>query len=246
MVCKLPWIAKQNWEHVLFLHWSLPNHVVEPFIPYPLTLHTFNEQAWITIVSFQAIESKFRFMPAWTAFPPFTQINVRTYVKLKHTEEKGVYFFSLNANNVVGVKGAAYFFGLPFNFIQTTFIDGRYSLSVSCRSKRKPDPFFSIKYNEQNNTSKINKNKLSEFLTERYCIFTVKDKTIIKIALSHKEWELKDVEAKLNVNEQRAENLDMMIPARLREKLINKQFIAHYSRYKQSKLHLYEKIGFIR
>lgn len=243
---KLPWIAQQNWEHVLFLHWPLPKHVVEPFIPYPFTLHTFNDRAWITIVSFQATGSKFRFMPGWTAIPPFTQINVRTYVKLRHTEEKGVYFFSLNANNVVGAKGAAFLFGLPFNFAQTIFSNDGHSLSVACKSKKKSDPFFSINYNEQNNTQKIKKNKQDKFLTEQYYILTVKDTTVIKIPLSHKKWELKDVKAELHVNEQRAEALDMIIPERLREKFINEQFIAHYSRFKQAKLHSYEKIAFIR
>src|SRR5699024_8312268 len=108
---KYPYVAEQLWTDVLFLHWPVSPQVIRSFVPKPLQINTFDGNAWVSIVVFQAKNSHVRGLPTWTSFPSVTQINVRTYVSCPQHIERGVYFFSLHVNHFLAVLGARNLYG---------------------------------------------------------------------------------------------------------------------------------------
>jgi uncharacterized protein YqjF (DUF2071 family) len=100
----------QDWRHLTFLHWSFAPAVIRPFIPCEFELDTFDGQAWIGVVPFLIRGSRFPAVPWRLEFP---ETNVRTYVR-GPDGETGVWFFSLDAANILAVLGARAVFGLPY------------------------------------------------------------------------------------------------------------------------------------
>ena len=47
-----PWIMTQRWNDLLFLHYTLPPEVIRPLVPDVLTLDTYKQQAWVSVVPF--------------------------------------------------------------------------------------------------------------------------------------------------------------------------------------------------
>lgn len=244
---KYPWFATQNWEHILFLHWAFPKHDIEPFIPNSFELDTFNDKAWITIVIFRATQSRFRFTPSWINYPPVTQVNVRTYVKPRFNEqEKGVYFFSLNANSTIASIGATHFFRIPFNKNMTSFNLQHHPLSLEYNVHYDDETLLHVNCSNKTNKRKFINNNLTNFLTERYCIWNKKGTKIVKIPLTHAPWKLKEVEVQLYLDEQITDNFDKFIPSEIRKKCVKQDVLAFYCPFKHAKLHFYETVGFYR
>src|SRR5690625_1229799 len=95
-----PWLAVQDWYNILFMHWPVPVEKIKPFVPQVFVIDTFAQSAWISIVIFQAKNSRLRSLPKQLAFPPVTQINVRTYVTSPTSQEQGVYFLNLHVKSM--------------------------------------------------------------------------------------------------------------------------------------------------
>src|SRR5699024_3939097 len=113
-----PWFAQQRWENIIFIHFPVPPYVLKPHIPQPFLLDLYAGQAWVSVVAFQALQSRLRGMPKILSIPPFLQINIRTYVT--SGVEKGVYFLTIYANRRLPVFGAR-LFSLPFQRTNITF-----------------------------------------------------------------------------------------------------------------------------
>lgn len=240
------WIAHQNWEHVLFLHWPISEKILRPYIKEPFELQTFNNQAWLTIVLFQATGSRFRSTPTWTTYPDLTQVNVRTYVKLSQINATGVYFLSLSVNSLLATLGANMLFGLPFNSLQTAFKYEPNPYSIQYQMHDHDELLFHIDYKQQSQDSAAEKSELTKFLTERFRILTIKGEKIIKIPVTHTPWELKNAEVQLQMSHLATDNFDMIIPSPIRLQCIEEPFVAHYSRFKRTKLHMYETLGLLK
>lgn len=232
--------AEQDWNDILFLHWPLPKDLIVPYIPKPLELDTYNGQAWVTIVSFQATNSRFRSMPQTLTYRPFTQVNFRTYVKLNHLNERGVYFFSLNANSLIGTLGARYLYNLPFNSMTMMTNINRHPLSVRYEMKNKGKTVLTVEYKEHSE-KEVSNVKLANFLTERYFILTPKKRKLIKLPISHTPWSLKEVEVHLQMNQ----DFDRMMPSEIMGKCVTNKCLAHYSTFKRTRLHISEVVAII-
>src|SRR5690625_4724712 len=107
---KYPYFAKQTWREIFFFNWSVEESMLAPYIPKSFKLDLFDSKAWITLVLFKAINSRFRAFPSWTSFSQVTQMNVRTYVYSKASQEKGVYFLSISLNSLLAALGGKSFF----------------------------------------------------------------------------------------------------------------------------------------
>src|SRR5262249_28296954 len=106
------WIMCQSWRELLFAHWPVDARALRALIPAPLTLDTFEGEAWVGIVPFQMREVCPRGVPALPLFSESPELNVRTYVTIQGVP--GVYFFSLDAANPLFVATARTFFSLPY------------------------------------------------------------------------------------------------------------------------------------
>ena len=194
------------------------------FVPKPFMIDKFNETAWISIVLFTADQSNFRYAPSLFAYPTFKQLNVRTYVRFG--DERGVYFCSLYTNDWLVAKGGRTF-GLPFSQIQMSQLEMEKGLRFSIAND------FCVNYFPKNKPYTPSKDSLEQFLTERYCIWFVRGKHIIKFPIHHENWTLQNV----TVNLDKRESLLQAFP------LLETQPIAHYAKEMMSYAHLYEKFA---
>lgn len=107
-----PWIMKQVWHDLLFAHWPVPLAALRRLISPQLEVDMFAGQAWLGVVPFRMSGVKMRGALGIRGFSPFAELNVRTYVT--RDGKPGVWFFSLDAANVLAVWGARLAFHLPY------------------------------------------------------------------------------------------------------------------------------------
>lgn len=229
---KYPWVAKQDWTNVLFLHWPVRSEVIKPLVPNPFIIDTYLNMAWISIVIFQAENSRPRFLTEHiTPRLPMTQINVRTYVRSNDAmEERGVYFFKLHIKSFLAICSLNTLFSLPFHFLKTKMYETNNGIYVSGR--RDDRHVFSVRYEPK--AEKI-QNELAHFLTERYCIWNIKDNKIIKIPIAHSSWNLHGASIDISYNS--------LLP--VDEKFLLSAPIAQFSAYKRTKIYPYEVYGYM-
>ncbi|MCG3056044.1 DUF2071 domain-containing protein, partial [Escherichia coli] len=77
-----------------------------------LNIDTFEGKAFISLVPFTMTGIRFKGTPSVPRISQLHELNVRTYVE--YQGERGVYFFSLDATNALGVWIARRFFHLPY------------------------------------------------------------------------------------------------------------------------------------
>lgn len=221
---KWPWIGEQTWRDIIFLHWPVRKEIIRPFIPDPFTICKFNDLAWLTLVYFTATETRGRKMFSKFTYPNFKQANLRTYVQFG--QEIGVYFLSLYANDPLVAKGGS-FFGLPFRYtpIFREIGSGKDKLIIKnkliSQVKQKKEPFNPMR------------NSLEQFVTERYCIWLIKGKRIVKVPVSHIPWTLHKVNVHLKMKKFIPK--DLHLPA---------EPISHYSSFMTAYLHPFETFGY--
>ncbi len=107
-----PWVMRQNWEQLAFLHYPIAPDVLRPLLPPHLELQLFDGTAWIGIVPFVMTDVAPRAIPALHPWHRFPEINVRTYVT--HRGKPGVWFLSLDVPHRFTVWTARTFFHLPY------------------------------------------------------------------------------------------------------------------------------------
>lgn len=183
-------IGEQIWEDIYFLHWPVNKEEIRSYIPEPFTINEYEGMAWLSIVIFTARHTKFRKFPKALSYPSFHQINVRTYVNFGI--EKGVYFFSIYANDPLFVKGGN-LINLPF--INSRIKRGPFSTEIA-------DGKLSCTFSKTELENKFipKRGSLEHFLTEKYCIWSLRGNKIIKLPITHLPWALQRVEVMIKEN----------------------------------------------
>ncbi len=224
---KYPYFAKQTWRSIFFFNWPVQPQRLSPYIPKPFKLDLYKDKAWMTMVLFRATNSRFRHFPQWTAIPPLTQMNLRTYVYSDESLEKGVYFLSIHLKQLLATFGGKYLFHLPFLYDDIHLEKNRHHVTV-CRSG---ENILNFSYE----MGDIVADSLTNFLIERYCIWNVKGNQLIKIPISHPKWTVQKcftevTETKL-FNELKLPRFTPLI---------------YYCREKHARLYPFETYGYIR
>jgi uncharacterized protein len=195
------WIMTQTWHDLLFAHWPVDAASLREKIPSGFELDLFERQAWLGVVPFHMTNVGPRGVPALPWVSAFSELNVRTYVRVKGTP--GVYFFSLDAANPLAVGVARTLLHLPYYSasMQVETRDGW----VHYNSRRIPssgNPAELVgRYRPTGDARAAPDGTLEHFLTERYCLFTV-DRTFRahRLDIHHPPWPLQPAEAELTVN----------------------------------------------
>jgi uncharacterized protein len=105
-------VMYQTWDKRLFLHWPITAELWRPLIPSRLSLDTFEGQAWVSVTPFTMRGIRPVLLPPLPVLSQSHELNVRTYVQVDGVP--GVWFFSLDASNMLAVLGARATFGLPY------------------------------------------------------------------------------------------------------------------------------------
>jgi uncharacterized protein YqjF (DUF2071 family) len=189
------------WTHLLFAHWAVDPEVLRPLIPAGLEVDTFEGQAWVGVVPFWITGLRARGLPAVPGTANFNEINVRTYVR--GGGRAGVWFFSLDADNVLAVLGARLLFHLPyFNARITRAVRGE---RVRYHSRRlhpgAPVVAFAAAYGPAGATFVPQVGSLEYWLTARYRLFSRDGRgRLYRAEIRHAPWALQPGWAEIRQN----------------------------------------------
>jgi hypothetical protein len=189
-----------GWRHVLFANWSVDSDLLNAHLPSTLTIDTYDGDAWLSVVPFTNVDVRPTWVPDGWGFP-LPELNLRTYVT--HDGHNGVYFFSLDAQGVLGVVGARLFHHLPYYYARCslTEADG----DVRFRSKRlhpgSRPVHFEATYSSSGTQLDVRSGSLEEFLTERYRYYTeAQDGSLRYAAIDHEPWPLYEAAPTIETN----------------------------------------------
>lgn len=225
---KWSWMLEQQWDDLLFIHWPVPYEVLRPYVPEALELETYAGHAWIGVIPFRASKNRPRCLP-WS-LGSFVELNVRTYVRFY--DEPGVYFFSLDASNLLTVAGARGLFSLPYHDAKMQMVrNGGDIHFTSQRFTSGNQKSFYASYRPLPRTYYAKENSLTYWLTERYCLYTLRGNRILKGPISHSPWLLQDASYDVRVKEYVPHISVEHVP------------LVHYSKTKKAFFHPFEVAG---
>ena len=156
-------IGHQDWTDLLFLHFRVDAHTLRPLVHERLRVDERGGTAWVSLTPFTLRNGRLRGTPP---FPPFHELNLRTYVT--HPRRgPGIWFFSLDAQNPAAVLAARFSVRLPYRWASMDRSEGRY------RSDRVLGPgHFHARWTVREALGTAAPGSLEEFLVERYALYS--------------------------------------------------------------------------
>lgn len=189
----VPWTMMQSWHNLLFAHWPIAFRHLRHLVPDALELDLFHGQAWVAVAPFYLV-MKPRTLGIKHEFP---EMNCRTYVTYKG--KPGIYFFSLDAGSRFAVWGARTFYYLPYFYSRMEI--QKAGDVVTYRSHRLSSPAsFAGTYASQSAVRTSAAGTLENWLTERYCLYTVRGERVFRGEIHHAPWPLQDATAEIAQN----------------------------------------------
>lgn len=197
-----PWVMKQDWVDLLFMHWVVPEEQVRKLVPANLELDIWEEKCYLGIVPFRMRHVRPRFIPSMPYLSFFPELNVRVYVK--KNGRPGVFFFSLDAGNSLAVEIARKFFYLPYfnaDFRIQNQTDKIHYYALR-KDKRGNPAILDLSYKPISEIYLAEKGTLEHWLTERYCLYSVNAKgELFRGEIHHIPWPLQKAEGEISQNE---------------------------------------------
>jgi uncharacterized protein YqjF (DUF2071 family) len=191
---------RQTWNDLMFAHWRIDVEDLERVVPPQLPVDTQDGSGWVGVTPFLVSGLRLRGTPPVPPFSRFPELNVRTYVTVDG--KPGIYFFSLDAARRSAVFAARRGYRLPYFHAQMSFSAGA---ELEFRSERLsddgPPADFGSRYRPQGAVSPPAPGSLEEFLTERYCLYTLDARgRIHRGEIHHPPWPLQRAQATLSRN----------------------------------------------
>ena len=194
-----PWLMKQRWHDLLFAHWAMPAEALRALVPRQLELDLYDGSAWVAVAPFWMSGIRGRLAPPLPFFHKFCELNVRTYVRYKGVP--GVYFFSLDAGSLPAVLGARATYKLPYFHAAMLVRSAGEEFEYSSSRLQMPRPAnFHGRYRPVSPPRVREKGSVENFLTERYCLYTVDRGSVLRAYIHHAPWQLQDAVAELEIN----------------------------------------------
>lgn len=197
-----PWVMRMRWCDLLFAHWRVEPEQVRALLPRGLDLDLFDGEAWLGVVPLRMTRVAPRYCPDVPGLSSFAELNLRTYVRVGG--QRGVWFFTLEAESRLAVWAGRSLFHLPYNYARMRCA-GRGS-GVEFASER-TDPTsgmaaFRGTYMPRGEPFRTSPGSLEEWLTERYCLYASrKDGALYRGEIHHAPWPLQPAEAEIEMNE---------------------------------------------
>lgn len=188
------WIMKQKWSNLGFIHWSVDPKKVEKLIPKPLKLDTYEGKAYIGIVPFEMTTGRLAYvlLPLYRAF---AQVNLRTYVT--YNGKRGVYFFSLDADNFAGSLVADSLFGLPYRHSNVSISNLGNTFFFESENLGHELELF---YKPTSEVKRYSKKSKEVWLTDLTRYFQVKNNCIFTSELWHPDFKIQEASSTILKN----------------------------------------------
>lgn len=194
-------VMRQDWHHLLFLHWEVPAASLEPHLPRGLEVDTFEDRAFVGLIPFTINHVHPKGLPPIPSASRFHETNLRTYVH--HRGEPGIFFFSLEAASTLAMLGARAGFGLPYMRARMSMrMEGADEApALEFRSERRwPGPKPARLHVRGRGTGPVHlaePGTLEFFLVERYVLFVQRAGRLLKARVHHAPYPLRTAEAEV-------------------------------------------------
>jgi len=197
----------QRWNDLLFAHWPIPPARIEALLPDWLEADTFQGSAWLGAVPFWLDRIKIRGVPAIPGLRNFPDLNLRTYVRDRFTGTPGIYFFSVDSNNLFAIAAAHAIYHLPY-FFSEMHLEPRSEREFAFLSRRRfsrEQVIFKARYRglgPSRRLVEIRSGSFEQFMSERPCLFSInRAGHPIRANLHHVPWPLEEAEAEIERND---------------------------------------------
>jgi uncharacterized protein len=188
-------VMKHKWRDLLFLHWTFDPIKIQATLPEGLYVDTFDGKAYIGLTPFFLFDVRPVFFPSIPFLSDFLEVNVRTYV---HDEKgtPGVWFYSLDANQPLGVKLAQQIH-LPYKHAEIEASKIYEEISFKIKRKNIPDNSASeFSFAKSGEEFFADSDSLEFFLVERYLLFSydIRSKKLYSLRVHHPPYPLYNTE----------------------------------------------------
>jgi uncharacterized protein YqjF (DUF2071 family) len=188
-------VMRQNWHHLLFLHWVISPEQLRPLIPAALELDLFEGRAYVGLVPFTMTGVRPVWAPAVPGLSSFHETNLRTYVH--HAgRDPGVWFFSLDAANPVAVALARTFFHLPYYCARMRLSLEAETIAYTSQryGSRAPRAACAIRCTPTGSAAPAQVGTLEHFLAERYLLYAAHRGRLYRSQVHHAPYPLQTAE----------------------------------------------------
>ena len=194
------WVMFQSWHQLLFAHWPVPADDLRRLLPPGLELDLFDGRAWLGVVPFRMSGVRMHGIPPLPGLSAFLELNVRTYVR--RGEQRGVWFVSLDAANRAAVHAARRWYNLPYFEAEMELVERDGEIAYSSRRTHRggPPAEFRARYGPAGPVEPSGPGSLEEFLTERYCLFSLGPRGLSCGEIHHYQWPLQRARADITTN----------------------------------------------
>jgi uncharacterized protein YqjF (DUF2071 family) len=183
------------WLDLLFAHWSFAPADIAKLLPPTLELDTYEGRAWVGVVPFRMTDVGPRGLNWVPGLSAFAELNVRTYVI--RDGKPGVWFFSLDAANMLAVRAARTGFSLAY-YDATMRCESRDGWIEYSSERHDPPGVFEGRYRPTGPVYHSTPGTLEDWLTARYCLYAAdRDGDIHRGEIHHPPWPLQPAEAEI-------------------------------------------------
>ncbi|MCS7273461.1 MAG: DUF2071 domain-containing protein [Fimbriimonadales bacterium] len=177
-------VLSMRWQHLLFVHWRVLPETLRPLIPEPLQIDTYDGYAWVGFVPFMMTYVRPVWLPPIPKLFDFPEANIRTYVR--YGEQRGVWFFSLDAAHRLGVWVARRFWRLPYYYARMHWHKpAPDQILFETRRRGRVSAYARVHYAIEGTPKETRPDTLEHFLVERYTLFTVYRDELYRAEVAH-------------------------------------------------------------
>ena len=190
----------QSWKDLLFAHWRVPVEALRQLVPRALPIDTFDGHAWVAVTPFEVRALRLHGTAPLPFLFAFAETNVRTYVTLEG--KPGIFFFSLDAASRLAVVAARRVYRLPYFPARMSIERSGGAISYETRRTEADAPPAELvaRYGPTGPRFSAKSGSLEHWLTERYCLYTLDDRQVLRGDIHHPPWELQRADAELHLN----------------------------------------------
>ncbi len=185
---------RQDWHHLLFLHWAIPADRIQQLLPPSLEVDTFDGNAYVGLIPFTLTGVRPYGGPILPFVSRFHEVNVRTYVHHKG-KDPGVWFFSLDASSPLAVAGARLVYKLPYFRAHMNVCSPDRKVPVidfhSERDTAGTPATCSISYSPREGpVAPASPGTIDHFLVERYILYARSEDRLYRARVHHQPYPL--------------------------------------------------------
>jgi uncharacterized protein YqjF (DUF2071 family) len=168
-----PWLVEQTETDELFASWPVEPAGLAGRIPPPLSLDTFDGSAWITLVTFRMERLHLRGLPPLPGLRTFGEVNCLTHVRLG--DERGVWFFRIEAGTRLGSVVGRVAYALPYHHAAVTVTaegEWRSVRSEGRAADGRITPALRARYRPIGREEEARRGTLAHFILERFVMYS--------------------------------------------------------------------------